>query len=86
MMDYTSEQMYDVVSDVSKYHEFVPWCKESIIVKKSSNNEIDARLKIGFKFINETYISHVSMDKPVKVLAASSETTLFEYLRTQWFI
>jgi ribosome-associated toxin RatA of RatAB toxin-antitoxin module len=32
---YSPQQMFDVVTDVNKYHEFLPWCHESRVIEAS---------------------------------------------------
>ena len=55
-----------MVLDIEKYPAFVPWClKGTIKEKKISEDfiEITADLKVGKKFINETYSSLVLYSK-----------------------
>jgi len=37
LLKYTSEQLFEVVSNVDKYQEFVPWCKQSTILRNSKH-------------------------------------------------
>jgi ribosome-associated toxin RatA of RatAB toxin-antitoxin module len=87
LLPYTQDQCYDVVADVERYSEFVPWVKESIIMKKEENsNVIEADLVVGFNVVNitERYTSIVTLNKPVQVNAVSKQTNLFENLSTEW--
>ena len=55
-----------MVLDIEQYPNFVPWCLEGkIYERKNSENyiEIKADLKVGKKFINETYSSLVLYSK-----------------------
>ncbi|RRT53017.1 hypothetical protein GW17_00053310 [Ensete ventricosum] len=67
---YSPEQLFDVVAAVDMYEEFLPWCQRSRIIKRNSNGSFDAELEIGFKFLVESYVSHVETEKPkyIKVL------------------
>ena len=73
-----------MVLDIEKYPEFVPWCLYGKIHEKNETKdliEIKADLKVGKKFINETYESLVlfykdkdkivvtNMDGPLKHLS-----------------
>lgn len=62
--------MYAVVAAVDMYQDFLPWCRRSDIVKRHSDGSIDAELEIGFKFLVESYVSHVELIKPklIKVI------------------
>lgn len=75
--------LYEVVSDVSRYKEFVPWCKNSRIVTRNSN-KLSAELEVGFNIFSEKYMSNVETVEPTSVTAVSTQTNLFEYLKTEW--
>jgi len=61
---YTPEQMFNVVAAVDLYHGFVPWCQRSEVLKEYPDGSFDAELEIGFKFLVESYISHVESERP----------------------
>jgi coenzyme Q-binding protein COQ10 len=75
--------VYDIVSDVSSYYKFVPWCQESHVLKQYEDG-MDAELVVGFSYFKEKYLSHVKVNKPDSVIATSNESNLFKYLRTDW--
>ena len=55
-------QLIDMVLDIERYPEFVPWCLEGKIHKKNETKdliEIKGDLKVGNRFIHETYSSLV---------------------------
>lgn len=80
---HSMEQMFEVVSDVGSYYEFLPWCKKSVILSKAPN-KLRADLMIGFPPINESYTSHVSLVKPYLVKAECSDGKLFHHMLTVW--
>jgi ribosome-associated toxin RatA of RatAB toxin-antitoxin module len=61
---YSPEQLFDVVAAVDLYHGFVPWCQRSEILKQYPDGSFDAELEIGFKFLVESYVSHVELNRP----------------------
>lgn len=67
---YSPEQLFNVVAAVDLYHGFVPWCQRSEILKYYPDGSFDAELEIGFKFLVESYISHVELKRPkyIKVI------------------
>lgn len=61
---YSREQLFDVVAAVDLYNGFVPWCQRSEILKHHPDGSFDAELEIGFKFLVESYVSHVELNRP----------------------
>jgi coenzyme Q-binding protein COQ10 len=51
--------IYDLVIDVKKYPEFLPWCKSVNISSEIDNKNFHAELLINFKNIFEKYTSAV---------------------------
>lgn len=83
LLNYSCEQLFSVVSNVSEYENFVPWCTKSAIVQQNKN-QLEAELCIGFGVLTEKYSSKVNFVKPSLVTAISNQTNLFEYLKTEW--
>jgi len=82
---YSCEQMFSVVSEVERYHSFVPWCKKSVIKKKKSDEQLTAELVVGFPpYLGESYTSTVTMVKPYLVTAVCNDMSLFNHLKTVW--
>lgn len=46
------------------YEGFLPWCQRSEIIRHHPDGSFDAELEIGFKFLIESYVSHVVLNKP----------------------
>lgn len=84
LLNHSQSDCYTVVADVSNYSQFLPWIKDSKITKATDENNIEAELVVGFGIFTERYTSHVTLVNPSKVIAVSSETTLFQHLKTEW--
>jgi ribosome-associated toxin RatA of RatAB toxin-antitoxin module len=51
---YSPEQLYEVVSGVQHYAQFVPWCVRSTVLKRTADGRyLEAELQIGFQMISE---------------------------------
>ncbi|MFS7911219.1 putative coenzyme Q-binding protein COQ10, START [Helianthus anomalus] len=84
IMGYSPEQLFAVVAAVDMYQDFLPWCQRSDIVQRHSDSSFDAELEIGFKFLVESYVSHVQMVKPKMIKTTSSQSSLFDHLINVW--
>ncbi|MBH5322586.1 type II toxin-antitoxin system RatA family toxin [Aurantiacibacter sediminis] len=62
-LPYTAEQMFDLVADVDKYPEFLPWVVATR-VRKDSDTEMTAHMLVGFKALREKFTSKVVKDRP----------------------
>ena len=84
---YSAEIINQVILDVEKYPEFLPWCKSAKIISKESDYFI-AELEIVFKGFAEKYKSRIIPTKEqsfysIKVEAISGP---FKYLTNNWKI
>ena len=76
-----------MVLDIEQYPNFVPWCLEGkIYERKNSENyiEIKADLKVGKKFINETYSSLVLYSKKKNLITVTNIKGPLKYLKNEW--
>ncbi len=62
-LPYSPEQMFDLVADVGRYGEFLPWVS-AVRVRSNSEREMVADLIVGFKGLRETFSSRVAKTRP----------------------
>jgi coenzyme Q-binding protein COQ10 len=62
-LPYSVEQMYDLVADVGRYQEFLPWVVATRI-RQRDERSILADLIVGFGPLRETFTSRVALDRP----------------------
>ncbi|XP_068651067.1 uncharacterized protein [Aristolochia californica] len=84
VMGYSPEQLFAVVAAVDLYEDFLPWCQRSQIIKRNEDGSLDAELEIGFKFLVESYTSHVELKKPERIKSTVSDSGLFDHLINIW--
>ena len=65
-LPYSAEQMFDLVADVARYPEFLPWVVGTRI-RSASESEMVADLLVGFKALRETFTSKVEKVRPNKI-------------------
>lgn len=59
VLPYTPEQMFDLVAQVERYPEFLPWCLACRITKREGP-VFYADLIIGYKMVRERFSSRVT--------------------------
>lgn len=57
-LPWSAEQMYDLVADVARYAEFLPWVVATRI-KSDSETEMVADMLVGFNALREKFTSKV---------------------------
>ena len=82
IVPYSPEQLFDLVADVGKYPQFLPWCVASR-VRSHIGCELVANLTIGFGPFRESFTSRVILDRPHRV-KVRYENGPFRYLNNQW--
>ena len=65
-LPYSCEQMFDLVADVGRYGEFLPWVVATR-VRSDSELEMTADMLVGFKAIREKFTSRVTKDRPNRI-------------------
>ena len=60
---WTCEQMFDLVADVRRYPEFLPWVVATRI-RSDSDAEMVADMLVGFNALREKFTSRVRKDRP----------------------
>ncbi len=63
---YSAEQMFNLVADVARYEQFLPWVVGARI-KSDSETEMVADLLVGFKALREKFTSKVIKDRPRRI-------------------
>ncbi|HXH52686.1 MAG TPA: type II toxin-antitoxin system RatA family toxin [Sphingomicrobium sp.] len=81
-LPYTPEQLFDLVADVGRYGEFLPWVV-AVRIRSSSETETIADLVVGFSAFRERFTSRVSKDRPNRICVDYVEGPL-KYLHNEW--
>ena len=81
-LPFTPEQLFDLVADVARYDEFLPWVV-AVRIRSASEKEIVADLVVGFNAFKERFTSKVTLDRPRRICVDYIEGPL-KYLRNEW--
>jgi coenzyme Q-binding protein COQ10 len=81
------QQLIDMVLDIEKYPEFVPWCIEGKIYDKYESEDLitfSGDLKVGKSILNETFSSHVSYYKEKDKIIVTNLDGPLKHLKNEW--
>ena len=81
-LPYTPEQLFDLVADVAKYDEFLPWVV-AVRVRSSNPTETVADLVVGFNAFKERFTSRVVKERPGRICVDYVDGPL-KYLHNEW--
>lgn len=86
-LPYTAQQMYDLVADVARYPEFLPWCAAARIRKTTPEGDavvIEADLVISFKVFRERFGSLVTLYPGDLKIDTEYLDGPFRYMKSNW--
>ena len=82
ILPHTPEQLFDVVADIERYPEFLPWCIAAR-ARRREGNVIHADMVVGFKMFRERFSTRDVLDRPRRIDVAYFEGP-FKYLNNHW--
>jgi coenzyme Q-binding protein COQ10 len=82
VLPFSPEQLFDVVADIEKYPEFLPWCIATRI-RRREGKVIHADMVIGFKMFRERFTTKDVLDRPRRIDVSYHEGP-FKYLNNHW--
>ncbi|HTO82357.1 MAG TPA: type II toxin-antitoxin system RatA family toxin [Methylomirabilota bacterium] len=83
VLPYRPEQLFDLVADIERYPEFLPWCV-GVRIRERKGDTMVADLIIGFKMIRERFTSRVKLDRPGLRIDVAYAEGPFRYLNNHW--
>jgi coenzyme Q-binding protein COQ10 len=81
-------QLIEMILDIEKYPDFVPWCIEGKIHDKKESEDLitfNGDLKVGKSILNETFFSHVAYYKEKDKIIVTSLDGPLKHLKNEWF-
>ena len=81
------EQLVEMVLNIEKYPEFVPWCIEGKIYERNESADLitfNGDLKVGKSILNETFTSHVSYYKEKDQIIVTNLDGPLKHLKNEW--
>ena len=79
----SAESLYDLVSDVESYSEFIPWCEKSIIERRV-HDYFFAKLNMKYLLFSGSFVSKVTLYDYERRINALGVKGSFRYLEANW--
>jgi len=86
VLPYQPRQLFDLVAEVERYPEFLPWCLAARL-RRREGKTITADLVVGFKMVRERFTSRVILHDEVEQHLRIDVTYVdgpFRYLNNHW--
>ncbi len=86
-LPYTPQQMFDLVADIEKYPEFLPWCQAARFRSRITEGEyeiVEADLVISFLAFREKFGSRVKIDSISQSIDVDYLDGPFKTLKNSW--
>ena len=88
ILPYAPDQLADLVADVRRYPEFVPWITSMRVWNERAEGEgvslLDAEAGVGFSFLKERFSTWVRHDRNGPVVEVGLLRGPFRHLRNRW--
>ncbi|MFZ4690183.1 MAG: type II toxin-antitoxin system RatA family toxin [Polymorphobacter sp.] len=81
-LPWTAEQMFDLVADIARYDEFLPWV-QAMRMRSNDGTVMVADMVVGFRMVRERFTSRVTLDRPGKIHVDYIDGPL-KYLKNDW--
>jgi coenzyme Q-binding protein COQ10 len=81
-LPYSPEQLFDLVADIERYPEFLPWCRGARVFRREGE-VLYADLVIGFKMFRERFTSRVTLTRPGRIDVEYVDGP-FRHLNNHW--
>lgn len=84
---FSARQMYDLVADIEKYPDFLPWCLALRVVDRDLDEgagTLNADMVVAYKVFREKFRSKVTLDPAGHAIDAHYTEGPFSALRTRW--
>ncbi|AHM05178.1 Putative oligoketide cyclase/dehydratase or lipid transport protein YfjG [Roseibacterium elongatum DSM 19469] len=86
-LPYSAQQMYDLVGDVARYPEFIPWIAASRVRSVTPEGDYAvmlADLVVGFKMFRERFLSRVTLWEDEQKIDTEYIEGPFHHLLSTW--
>jgi coenzyme Q-binding protein COQ10 len=88
ILPYQPRQLFELVGDVARYPEFVPWVTRLDVLSRQLDGagitRLDAAAQVGFAVIHERFTTRVRLDEPLLAIDVELISGPFRRLSNRW--
>ena len=88
ILPYSPRQLFDLVGDVDRYPEFVPWVSRLRSWNRRPDGEgvtlVDAEAEVRFAIVHERFATRVRLDAPGLAIDVDLISGPFRALKNRW--
>ena len=81
---YPADALFDIIIDIDKYSEFLPWCVASKIQNRLLDGTLVAELSIGFGSLRENFTSNVVPNRANLTIHSKQLVGPFKTMQSRW--
>lgn len=86
-VQHSAADMFDLVSEVETYPQFLPLCTSLRVLRRSLEGDVQifvAEMQVGYKAIRETFKTRVACDRATRRILVEYIDGPFRYLKNSW--
>jgi len=83
IINHSAKSIYEIVLDIEKYPEFIPWCS-NVQIHSKTNKNIIADLLVKYKFLQINFTSEVRFDSNKLIINVIYIKGPLKNLQNQW--
>ena len=87
-VQHAPQEMFDLVSDIERYPEFLPLCTGLRVLRRSEDEAgietVVAEMSVGYRSIAERFTTQVRLDRSKSGIHVSYVNGPFKYLENRW--
>ena len=88
ILPYQPRQLFELVGDVERYPQFVPWISRLRAWNRRPDGEgitlLDAEAEVGFSIVHERFSTRVRLDEPALAIDVDLLSGPFRRLANRW--
>jgi coenzyme Q-binding protein COQ10 len=86
-LPYAPDQVFDLVADVERYPEFLPWCEKLEVISREKKGDLEtliAEMVVSFGLYRERFKTAVRLDRAARTISIRYLKGPFRRLENEW--